>query len=72
MPRMTARPWVFAGLLLVCALVLWAELFGPKFIGIASNGDLGKVSGWLCLSAPDGSDSNFLYFAAKMTALAAV
>src|SRR5262249_8541809 len=37
-------------------------LFLPGFIGIANNADFGKVAGHLSLAAPDGGESNFLYF----------
>jgi hypothetical protein len=33
----------------------------PGYIGIANNGDFGKVYGWLCLT-PRGAETNFLYF----------
>ena len=33
----------------------------PGFIGIANNGDFGKVYGWLCLE-PRGAATNFIHF----------
>jgi hypothetical protein len=49
--------------------VLWAagaaclavQVLLPAFIGIANNGDFGKVYGWLCL-APRGAETTFIYF----------
>ena len=48
-------------LLAAGALCLASQLLLPGFIGIASNGDFGKVYGWLCL-APRGVETNFTYF----------
>jgi hypothetical protein len=53
---------VSIGLWLLCAAILTAQLFVPPFIGIANNGDFGKVAGHLSLAPPDGVASNFLYF----------
>jgi hypothetical protein len=60
---MLRRGWLLsAGLLSICAAALAAQLFVPHFIGIANNGDFGKVTGWLSMAAPDGGASNFIYF----------
>ncbi|MEO8592070.1 MAG: hypothetical protein ABI759_02005 [Candidatus Solibacter sp.] len=37
------------------------EILLPGFIGIANNGDFGKIYAWLCL-APRGAETNFVYF----------
>jgi hypothetical protein len=44
-----------------CAVCLTVQVLLPGFIGIANNGDFGKVYGWLCL-APRGAATNFIYF----------
>jgi hypothetical protein len=51
------------GLAAACAAALTAQLLFPGYIGIANNGDFGKVYGWLCL-APRGPETNFVYFQA--------
>lgn len=47
--------WVAAAACLAVQLLL------PGFIGIANNGDFGKVYGWLCL-APRVAETNFIHF----------
>jgi hypothetical protein len=47
--------WVAAAACLAVQVLL------PGFIGIANNGDFGKVYGWLCL-APRGAEANFIHF----------
>src|ERR1039458_8174185 len=42
------------------AVCLAVQTLLPGFIGIANNGDFGKVYGWLCL-APRRTDTNFNY-----------
>lgn len=49
------------GLAAACAAALAAQLLLPGYIGIANNGDFGKVYAWLCL-APRGPETNFAYF----------
>lgn len=44
----------------LAGILAW-QLFLPGFIGIANNGDFGKVAGWLCL-APRGTPTPFAYF----------
>ena len=53
--------WIKWGLAAACAVCLAAQLLFPGYIGIANNGDFGKVYGWLCL-APRGPETNFVYF----------
>jgi hypothetical protein len=55
------RRSLHALLILVCAAILSAQLFFPPFIGIANNGDFGKVIGWLSLTTY-GSSDEFIYF----------
>jgi hypothetical protein len=43
------------------AVCLAVQVLLPGFIGIANNGDFGKVYGWLCL-APRGVETNFTHF----------
>jgi len=45
--------------LAAAACVAWQTLF-PGFIGIANNGDFGKVYAWLCL-APRPPETNFTF-----------
>jgi hypothetical protein len=56
------RLWLPVGLCLLFAGILAWQLFLPHFIGWASNGDFGKVYGWLALAPRDGGDYNFRYF----------
>ena len=42
---------------------LAVQVLLPGFIGIANNGDFGKVNGWLCL-APRGGEPPFIHFQA--------
>ena len=46
---------------LAAAACLAVQVLLPGFIGIANNGDFGKVYAWLCL-APRGAETNFTYF----------
>ena len=43
------------------AACLAAQVLLPGFVGIANNGDFGKVCAWLCL-APRGAATNFTHF----------
>jgi hypothetical protein len=43
------------------AACLAVQVLLPGFIGIANNGDFGKVNGWLCL-APRGGQHPFIHF----------
>jgi hypothetical protein len=43
------------------AACLAVQVLLPGFIGIANNGDFGKVYAWLCL-APRGAATNFIHF----------
>jgi hypothetical protein len=43
------------------AACLVVQVLLPGFIGIANNGDFGKVYAWLCL-APRGAATNFIHF----------
>ncbi|MGD0772434.1 MAG: hypothetical protein ABSC05_06380 [Candidatus Solibacter sp.] len=54
------REWPGAALWAAGAVCLAVQLLLPGFIGIANNGDFGKVYGWLCL-APRGAETNFKY-----------
>lgn len=65
---MPARPnsWLRLALLLAAALCLAGQLLGPDAIGIANNGDFGKVYGYLSL-APRGPETNFVYFQPEYT-----
>src|ERR1035438_10873317 len=42
-------------------MIMLVQVLLPVFIGIANNGDFGKVYGWLCL-APRGAETNFTHF----------
>jgi hypothetical protein len=42
-------------------LLAW-QLFVPGFIGLANNGDFGKIAGRLCIGGPDHGADNFLFF----------
>lgn len=52
--------WPFVAVWVAFALRLVVELVLPGYVGIASNGDFGKVYGFLCL-APR-ADTNFSFF----------
>src|ERR1017187_5480932 len=54
--------WQERLLWLLCAGILAWQLFLPGFIGMANNGDFGKVSGPLSIGGADHSTDNFLYF----------
>jgi hypothetical protein len=54
--------------LVLCAGILAWKLLLPGFIGIADNGDFGKVAGSLCLASAEPEPENFfhpLYLRAK-------
>ncbi len=46
----------------IATLVLAWLLFLPGFIGMANNGDFGKIAGRLCIAGEDNGADNFLYF----------
>jgi hypothetical protein len=46
----------------ICAAILTWKLILPGFIGMASNGDFGKVIGPLCIDGADHSADNFIFF----------
>lgn len=56
--------WLDAFLLLLCAGILTWKLLLPGFIGMASNGDFGKIVGPLCMDGVDHSADNFIFFQA--------
>ena len=43
------------------AILLW-QLFLPGFIGMANNGDFGKVIGPLCIGGADNYADDFIFF----------
>jgi len=54
--------------LTLCAAILVWKLFLPGFVGMADNGDFGKVAGPLCLASAEPEHENFfhpLYLRAK-------
>jgi hypothetical protein len=51
-------------LLALCAAVLALQLFIPPYIGIANNGDFGRVCARFSLAPADGWVDNFRYFVA--------
>ena len=53
--------WLLWIAFVVCGGMLAVQLFVPPFIGLASNGDFPKVTGWLSLAPPEGWQ-HFLYF----------
>ncbi len=55
------RPRELAIIAAAAALLAW-QLLVPGFIGLANNGDFGKVAGRLCISGPDLGADNFLFF----------
>jgi hypothetical protein len=59
--RWIRRGWLSALLLTGFGALLAWQLFLPGFIGIADNGDFGKVAGWLCLAAK-GGPATFVFF----------
>ena len=56
--------WVEALLVAVCAAVCAVQLLLPGYIGLANNGDFGKVFARFACSPPDGGARNFIYFVA--------
>ena len=54
--------WQERLLLLLCAGILAWQLFLPGFIGMANNGDFGKVAGPLSIGGADHGADNFLFF----------
>jgi hypothetical protein len=56
--------WLDAFFLLMCAGILTWKLLLPGFIGMASNGDFGKIIGPLCMDGVDHSADNFIFFQA--------
>jgi hypothetical protein len=58
------RRWPATALSVLFAALLAWQLLLPHFIGLANNGDFGKVAGWLALAPPDSWAGNFLYFEA--------
>ena len=54
--------WQERWLLLLCAGILAWQLFLPGFIGMANNGDFGKVAGPLSIGGADHGADNFLFF----------
>ena len=46
----------------ICAVILISKLLLPGFIGMASNGDFGKVIGPLCVDGADHGANNFIFF----------
>ena len=57
-----ATTWFRVGLWLTFAALLAFQVLAPPFVGIANNGDFGKIAGHLSLQAPDEGASNFIYF----------
>ena len=58
---MRAREIALTGV--AAALLAWQVLL-PGFIGLANNGDFGKIAGGLCIGGADNGADNFLYFKA--------
>ena len=56
------REWQERLLLALCAGVLVWQLFVPGFIGMADNGDFGKVAGPLSLGGVDHGADHFVFF----------
>ena len=54
--------WQERWLLLLCAGILAWQLFLPGFIGMANNGDFGKVAGTLSIGGADQGAANFVFF----------
>jgi hypothetical protein len=54
--------WQERWLLLLCAGILAWQLFLPGFIGMANNGDFGKVAGPLSIGGADHGADNFVFF----------
>ncbi len=59
----SVRPTVQqSAFLLLCAAILTWKLLLPGFIGMASNGDFGKITGRLCMDGTDHGADNFIFF----------
>ena len=56
-----SQAWPGIAVWTVGAACLAVQVLLPGFIGIANNGDFGKVNGWLCL-APRGGERPFIHF----------
>ena len=56
-----SQEWAGIALWAAGAACLAVQVLLPGFIGIANNGDFGKVYAWLCL-APRTADTNFIHF----------
>jgi hypothetical protein len=56
-----SQGWLGLALGAAVGACLSVQFLLPGFIGIANNGDFGKVYGWLCL-APRGAETNFIHF----------
>src|ERR1039458_5215929 len=54
--------WQERLLLLLCGGILAWQLFLPGFIGMANNGDFGKVAGPLSIGGADHGADNFIFF----------
>ncbi len=54
--------WSEALLLGLCAAACCAQLFVRPYIGLANNGDFGKVFARFGMDPPDGGARNFVYF----------
>ena len=68
------RRFAEAGWLAICAGILVWKLLLPGFIGMADNGDFGKVAGPLCLASAAPERENFfhaLYLRAELNCVGA-
>ena len=54
------REWPATALWVAAAVCVAVQVLLPGFIGIANNGDFGKVNAWLAI-APRGGETNFVY-----------
>ena len=54
--------WPEVLLLGLCAAVCSFQILIPPYIGLASNGDFGKVFARFAMAPPDGGARNFMYF----------
>jgi len=62
MPSQRSRRFVEAALFLLCAAVLTIQLLMPPYIGLANNGDFGKVCSRFSLAPRGGWGDNFIFF----------
>jgi hypothetical protein len=60
----SARARKEALFLLPCAAILVWQLFLPGFVGMANNGDFGRVAGLLCMEGVDHGADDFVSFRA--------